>query len=65
MEYIDEQPVLDFDDCIKFIVETTEYDAEIVEAILDAETEYMCKVGIIHISEYNESSLEGLSAIKK
>lgn len=47
MEYIDGKPVLYFDDCIEFIVKSTGYDMGIVEAILDAETEYMKKVGII------------------
>lgn len=47
MEYIDGKPVLDFDGCVKYIVKDTGYNSEIVEAILDSETEYMRKVGII------------------
>lgn len=47
MEYIDGKPVLDFNDCVKHIVKDTGYNSEIVEAILDSETRYMMKVGII------------------
>lgn len=47
MEHIKGKPVLDFDDCVKFIVKDTGYNSSIVEAILDSETEYMRKVGII------------------
>ena len=47
MEYIDDKPVLDFDDCVKYIVKDTGYNSEIVEAVLDSETDYMRKVGII------------------
>lgn len=47
MEYIDGKPVLDFNDCIKYIVKDTGYNSDIVEAVLDSETEYMMKVGII------------------
>lgn len=47
MEYIDGKPVLDIDDCVKYIVKDTGYNSEIVESILDSETKYMMKVGII------------------
>ena len=47
MDYIDGKPVLDFDDCVKYIVKDTGYNSEIVESILDSETRYMMKVGII------------------
>lgn len=47
MEYIDGNPVLDFNDCVKYIVKDTGYNSEIVESILDSETDYMRKVGII------------------
>lgn len=47
MEYIDDKPVLDFTDCVKYIVKDTGYNSEIVEAVLDSETDYMRKVGII------------------
>lgn len=51
MEYIDGKPVLDFDDCVKYIVKYTGYNSEIVEAVLDAETRYMMKTGIITVEE--------------
>ena len=47
MEYIDGKPVLDFNDCVKYIVKDTGYNSEVVESILDSETDYMRKVGII------------------
>ena len=47
MEYIDDNPVLDFDDYVKYIVQDTGYNSEIVEAVLDSEAKYMRKVGII------------------
>ena len=47
MEYIDGKPVLDFDECVKYIVEDIGYNSATVESILNAETEYMRKVGII------------------
>lgn len=47
MGYIDGKPVLDFNDCVKHIVKDTGYNSAIVEAVLDSETEYMRKVGII------------------
>lgn len=47
MEYIDDKPVMDFDDCVKHIVKDTGYNSKIVEAVLDSETDYMRKVGII------------------
>lgn len=47
MEYIDGKPVLDFNDCVKYIVKDTGYNSEIVRSILDSETDYMRKVGII------------------
>ena len=62
MEYIDGKPVLDFDDCVKYIVKDTGYNSEIVESILDSETRYMMKVGIITEVEVQKN---GSSAIKK
>lgn len=47
MEYIDGKPVLDFNDRVKYIVKDTGYNSKIVEAVLDSETDYMRKVGII------------------
>ena len=51
MEYIDGKPVLDFDNCVKYIVKDTGYNSEIVEAILNSETKYMMQVGIITVEE--------------
>lgn len=51
MEYIDGKPVLDYDECEKFIVDSTGIARDIVEKVINAETEYMVKVGIVHIDE--------------
>lgn len=51
MEYIDGKPVLDFDNCVKFIVKDTGYNSEIVKSILGSETRYMMEVGIITVEE--------------
>lgn len=42
-----EIPVLDFDELVKYIHEKTEYDKEVIEKVLDLETEYMVQLGII------------------
>lgn len=47
MEYVNGKSVLDFNDCIKYIVKDTGYNSEIVAAVLSSETEYLRKVGII------------------
>ena len=47
MEYIDNKPVLDFTDCINYIAQDTGYNSEIVAAVINSETEYMRKFGII------------------
>lgn len=39
--------VLDFDDCVNYIIDITKLDKEIIESVLNAETEFMKKVGII------------------
>ena len=42
-----EIPVLDFDELVKHIQEKTEYDKEVIEKVLNLETEYMVQLGII------------------
>lgn len=43
-----EEPIMmDFDDCVNFIIESTKLDKDTVTAVLDAETEFMRKIGII------------------
>lgn len=51
MEYIDGKPVLDYEECIKYIMGSTGITKDIVEKVIDAETEYMVKVGIVNIEE--------------
>lgn len=51
MEYIDDKPVLDYEECINHILNSTGIARDIVEKVIDAETEYMVKVGIVHIDE--------------
>lgn len=40
-------PVLDFHDCIGYIRRKTGYDENVIMKILDAESDYMIKCGII------------------
>ena len=54
MEYIDGKPVLDYEDCINYILNSTGITRDIVEKVIDSETEYMVKVGIVHIDEENK-----------
>ena len=43
-----EEPIMmNFDDCVNFIIESTKLDKDTVTAVLDAETEFMRKIGII------------------
>lgn len=42
-----EIPVLDFDELVNYIQEKTEYNKEVIEKVLDLETEYMVQLGII------------------
>ena len=44
-------PVLDYEDCFKFITEKTGIDKKTAMRVLDAETEYMIKIGIIDVGE--------------
>ena len=48
MEYIDGKPVLDYEDCINYILNSTGITRDIVEKVIDSETEYL---SLIHISE--------------
>lgn len=54
MEYIEGKPVLDYEVCIKHIMGFTGIPKDIVEKVIDAETEYMVKVGIANIEEENK-----------
>lgn len=40
-------PVLEFNDCVNYIIDKTKLDREIIESVLNTETEFMEKVGII------------------
>ena len=51
MEYIDGKPVLDYAEYIKYIIDSTGITKDIIEKVIDAETEYMVKVGIVHIDD--------------
>lgn len=42
-----EIPVLDFDELVKYIQRKTEYDKEVIENILNLETDFMVQLGII------------------
>lgn len=47
-------PVLDFKDCLNYIVDKTKLDKEIIESVLNAETEFMEKIGIIVTDDAKE-----------
>ena len=47
-------PVLDFEDCLNCIAEKIKLDKEVIESVLNAETEFMEKVGIIVTDNVHE-----------
>lgn len=47
MEYKDGLPVLDFEELVSYIMEKSQYPKADIERVLDLETEYMEKIGII------------------
>lgn len=47
MEYKDELPVLDSEELVSYIMEESQYPKVDIERILDLETEYMEKIGIL------------------
>lgn len=54
MDEIDGKPVLDYDELISYIQGQTGLDYDTVLNVLDRETEYMIKVGIIVEDEPTE-----------
>lgn len=47
MEYKDELPVLDYEELVSYIMEESQYPKVDIERVLDLETEYMGKIGIL------------------
>lgn len=47
MEYKDGLPVLNYKELVSYIMEESQYPKTDIERILDLETEYMEKIGII------------------
>lgn len=47
MEYKDELPVLDYEELVSYIMDESQYPKVDIERILDLETEYMEKIGIL------------------
>lgn len=47
MEQNKDCPVLEYKDCVNYIVEKTKLDKDVVESVLNAETDFMIKLGII------------------
>lgn len=39
-------PVMEYEDCVKYIVEKTKLDKDIVESVLNVETDFMIELGI-------------------
>lgn len=44
-------PVMEYEDCVNYIVEKTKLDKDTIESVLNAETDFMIKSGIIVIDE--------------
>ena len=42
-----EVPCVDYEKCFDYIVENTGIDRELVMKVIDAETEYLIKIGVI------------------
>lgn len=40
-------PILDFDKMVEYIMKNTNYDGNVIERVLDLETQYMMQLGII------------------
>lgn len=47
MEYIDDEPVLEMDEVVSYIEQNSDLDADTIEKVLNLETDFMIKVGII------------------
>lgn len=57
MEYKDGLPVLNFEELVSYIMEESQYPKTDIERILDLETEYMEKIGIIQKEGYRLSEV--------
>ena len=60
-------PVLEFEDRINYIADKTKLDKEIIESVLNAETEFMEKVGIIaadNAEKWEEDKVISYSELK-
>ena len=60
-------PVLEFEDCINYITDKTKLDKEIIESVLNAETEFMEKVGIVvtdNAEKWEEEKVISYSELK-
>ena len=60
-------PVLEFEDCINYIVDKTKLDKEIIESVLNVETEFMEKVGIVvtdNAEKWEEEKVVSYSELK-
>lgn len=49
MDKNNEIPVLDFEELVDYIQEKTDYTKEVIEHVLNLETDYMVQLGIISI----------------
>lgn len=51
MEYIDDMPVMDYNEVVDFIAKNSGYSPDVVGRVLELETEFMIQAGIIKIEE--------------
>lgn len=60
-------PVWEFEDCINYIADKTKLDKEIIESVLNVETEFMEKVGIVvtdNAEKWEEEKVVSYSELK-
>lgn len=50
-EYMDTNIVMNFEKTVKYIMDKTGLSEEIIQSVLDTETQYMIELGIIKVSE--------------
>lgn len=48
-EYMDTNIVMDFEKTVQYIMDKTGLSEEIIQSVLDAETQYMIELGIIKV----------------
>lgn len=50
-EHMDTNLVMDFEKAVQYIMDKTGLSEDIIQSVLDTETQYMIEIGIVKISE--------------